>query len=65
MKKNAYKTPKDGTFRTYFHGNRRTNGCTFRMFRVQFMRVKIVVIGETLIHILQVYGEQNATDNKK
>lgn len=30
MKKSAYKTPKDGTFRTYFHGNRRTNGCTFR-----------------------------------
>ena len=30
MKKKAYKTPKGGTFRTYFHGNRKTNGCTFR-----------------------------------
>lgn len=30
MKKNAYKTPKGGAFRTYFHGNRQANGCTFR-----------------------------------
>ena len=30
MKKKAYMTPKGGTFRTYFHGNRKTNGCTFR-----------------------------------
>lgn len=30
MKKNAYKTSKGGTFRTYFHGNKRINGCTFR-----------------------------------
>ena len=30
MKKRSYKTPKGGTFRTYFHGNRWTNGCTFR-----------------------------------
>lgn len=30
MKKNAYKTPKGGTFRTYFHGNKKTNGCAFR-----------------------------------
>ena len=29
MKKRSYKTPKGGNFRTYFHGNRRTNGCTF------------------------------------
>ncbi len=29
MKKNAYKTQKSGSFRTYFHGNRKTNGCTF------------------------------------
>ena len=28
------------------------------LFRVQFMRFKSVVIGETLIHILQVYEEQ-------
>lgn len=30
MRKNSYKTPKDGTFRTYFHGNKKTNGCAFR-----------------------------------
>lgn len=30
MKKIAYKTPKGGDFRTYFHGNGKTNGCTFR-----------------------------------
>lgn len=30
MKKSAYKTPAGGAFRTYFHGNRKTNSCTFR-----------------------------------
>ncbi len=30
MKKKAYKTPAGGAFRTYFHGNKKTNGCTFR-----------------------------------
>lgn len=28
MKKKAYKTPAGGAFRNYFHGNRKTNGCT-------------------------------------
>ncbi len=30
MKKKQYKTSKGASFRTYFHGNRMTNGCTFR-----------------------------------
>lgn len=30
MKKNAYKSRGGSSFRTYFHGNRKTNGCTFR-----------------------------------
>ena len=30
MKKHAYKSPKGASFRTYFHGNRQTNGCAFR-----------------------------------
>lgn len=30
MKKKAYKTPAGGSFRNYFYGNRKTNGCTFR-----------------------------------
>lgn len=30
MKKKAYKTPKGGTFRTYFHGSKITNGASFR-----------------------------------
>lgn len=30
MKKKAYKTPVGGSFRTYFHGNKKTNGCTIR-----------------------------------
>lgn len=29
MKKKAYKTPKGGSFRTYFHGDSKTNGCSF------------------------------------
>lgn len=29
MKKKTYKTPKVGSFRTYFHGNNKTNGCSF------------------------------------
>lgn len=29
MKKKACKTPKGGSFRTYFHGNKRINGCSF------------------------------------
>lgn len=28
MKKNSYKTPKGGAFRTYFHGSRLTNGAS-------------------------------------
>lgn len=30
MKKSAYKTHKGVAFRNYFHGNKKTNGCTFR-----------------------------------
>ncbi len=30
MKKKPYKTPKGASFRTYFHGNRFTNNCSFR-----------------------------------
>ncbi len=30
MKKKQYKTPKGASFRTYFHGNRFTNNCSFR-----------------------------------
>ncbi len=30
MKKTAYKSPKEGGFRTWFHGNRKTNGCSFQ-----------------------------------
>lgn len=33
MKKSAYKIPKGGSFRTYFHGNRKTNGCSFRAMK--------------------------------
>ncbi len=30
MKKKQYKTPKGASFRTFYHGNRKTNGCSFR-----------------------------------
>ncbi len=30
MKKTAYKTGKGSGFRSYFHGNRLTNGCSVR-----------------------------------
>lgn len=30
MKKSAYKTHKGVAFRNYFHGNSKTNGCSFR-----------------------------------
>ena len=30
MKKSAYKTHKGVAFRNYFHGNKKTNGGTFR-----------------------------------
>ncbi len=30
MKKKQYKTSKGASFRTYFHGNRFTNNCSFR-----------------------------------
>lgn len=30
MKQKQYKTLKGASFRTYFHGNRQTNGCSFR-----------------------------------
>ncbi len=30
MKKKQYKTRSGASFRTYYHGNRLTNGCSFR-----------------------------------
>lgn len=30
MKKSAYKSRGGSSFRTYFHGNRKTNGCNIR-----------------------------------
>ncbi len=30
MRKKQFKTPKGASFRTYFHGNHKTNGCSFR-----------------------------------
>lgn len=33
MKKTAYKTGKGSGFRSYFHGNRLTNGCSVRLVK--------------------------------
>lgn len=33
MKKTAYKTGKGSGFRSYFHGNRLTNGCSVRRMK--------------------------------
>lgn len=30
MKKKSYKTPAGASWRTYYHGNGKTNGCSFR-----------------------------------